>query len=170
MVKGGIIFRVDGSKELGLGHISRCLNLAETIADEFRDFNVPIHFITVKNPGSDVLFKNSGFSEFVIYIKESADLKNFGKLINDFSPKVLITDIDLRNCTENYLETFFPGLFHASLHEHNFGLLTGDVVIAPTICPMVPCEKGEIGVTHFNGAEYILLSKEIGEIRKSAQP
>jgi spore coat polysaccharide biosynthesis predicted glycosyltransferase SpsG len=80
----------------------------------------------------------------------------------------VVTDIDLTGRAEKYVGSIHPGPVHVSLHEHNYPILSGDIIVAPTIRPMKTGPGGKVGVTHFNGREYILLPREIGDLRANA--
>ena len=56
-------FRVDGSKDIGMGHISRCLNIAE----KFKKINVSSYFISKDfQDGYLNSIKSRGFKIFAI--------------------------------------------------------------------------------------------------------
>src|SRR3989339_680456 len=69
--KQKIFFRVDGSRQLGLGHISRAINLAEELA---RQAKARIIFVFKKNALVKSLLSGHGF-EYLAF-DDAAGLKN----------------------------------------------------------------------------------------------
>jgi hypothetical protein len=43
------------------------------------------------------------------------------------------------------------GVLKVSLHEHNYTILSGDIVIAPTVRPLAVAIGGSAGLMHFSG-------------------
>ena len=71
-----IIFRVDSSKDIGIGHISRCLKLANSFK------NKKIYFVTKKLEGSANFLLNKNFKILFIESKnEKDDAKKFLKIL-----------------------------------------------------------------------------------------
>ncbi len=166
----GIVFRVDGSRELGLGHVSRCISLASAVSEMLSEkgLEIPIDFVCQSFPGAKKFLEGSEIGENMFWLNESDDgFDEFRGVLRELDPYVVVTDINLTDRVEKYLETIHPAA-HISLHEYNFSLLNGDRVIAPTIHPMDPAPDATLGVTHFTGPEYVLISTDIIRIRENA--
>jgi len=171
MGEGGAIFRADGSKELGMGHVVRSLSLASKLTAELeeRGREIRIQFVVREDAGSQRVLQGSLFINRVRWIPPDArDIDSMAEIVGELGPAVVVTDIDLRGRVEEYQAAIFPSA-HVSLHEHNYGILAADRVIAPTVRPLTICPDGAPGVTHFAGSEYILLSDEISKLRHIAQ-
>ncbi|MFH1676070.1 MAG: hypothetical protein ABIC40_03510 [bacterium] len=169
MNDGRIIFRVDGSHEIGLGHISRCINLAQALHDEFLKTTgepVPIVFMGKFVRALELIRCENFITNAIVIDEDQDELEYLCVALRDFLPRVVITDINLEGKVEKYLDAISPVDFHVSLHEHNYPILQGDIVVAPTVRPLDCAPGGEIGVTHFIGADYVLISPEFVELRK----
>ena len=67
-----VLFRVDASKEIGLGHLMRCL----LVADYLSDFNYEIYFLCNPFPGGDyskVIKKGYSINEYAMTIKKTKE-------------------------------------------------------------------------------------------------
>ncbi len=173
MADSGIVFRVDGSRSLGLGHIVRSLNLADAISAESEAINedVAIRFAIADDPGARHFIEGSRFSESVTWLPiDDTEFEAFGSVLGEISPGIVVTDINLVGRLDEYLDLLYPGPVHVSLHEHNYPILGGDLVIAPTIRPLETGPGGTVGVTHFQGPDFILLSPEITALRAGLIP
>ncbi|MCX6647063.1 MAG: hypothetical protein NTY09_12025 [bacterium] len=165
----GIVFRVDGSKELGLGHISRCMNLASAIDLNLSEkkIEVPINFVPRDFEGARNFINETEYEKSARWIPATKDdIAAFGVIVDELKPSIVITDINLQGRVDKYLEAIHPAT-HFSLHEFNFSLLQGDRVIAPTIHPLDPSPGATLGVTHFTGPDYVLISPDIVKLRGS---
>jgi spore coat polysaccharide biosynthesis predicted glycosyltransferase SpsG len=92
------------------------------------------------------------------------ELAAFKVILDELKPRVIVTDINIRGRVDEYLATIFPAA-HVSLHEHNYPLLSGDKVIAPTVRPLQHSEDGTPDLVNFIGADYVLLPPEIFRMR-----
>jgi spore coat polysaccharide biosynthesis predicted glycosyltransferase SpsG len=166
--KGGVIFRADGSHTLGMGHVVRSLSLADALRAELDRIGkpLPICFVTKHDPGVEKVLGQSGFN--VEYVDGA--LASFRLIVDEISPRAVVADIDLRGRVPEYLSVIYPRSINVSLHEHNYPILSGDIVVAPTVRPLPMGPGGTLGVTHFIGAEYVLLSPDIPMRRKSLAP
>jgi len=172
-IGSGIIFRADGSHELGLGHIVRTLSLASALKKELGEKadEYTFDFIVRENDSARDVFVDSDFSRNVIWISEDEDeIKFVRNILRELKPRVVVTDIDLTGEADKYLKAIFPGPVHVSLHEHNYGLLSGDRVFAPTVKPLEKAKGATEGLTHFIGADYLILDPEIIEKRRFSEP
>jgi len=167
---GGVAIRVDGSRELGLGHIVRCLSLALALKIELgkKQRPVSISFVCREDEGARNVLERSEFKDSIRWIsRDGDDLSEFGAILRELRPRVVVTDINLAGRVDEYLETIYPAA-HVSIHERNYHLLAGDKVIAPTIRPLQHSEDGAPGMVNFIGPEYVLLAPDIPERRKRA--
>ena len=157
-----VVFRVDGSREIGLGHIMRCLNVARYLD------RIPVVFAVTENDDVRKVLEKTDFRDVVKWISSDADdVKAFADILDDLDPKIVVTDIDLRGRVDKYMSVVYPRP-HVSLHEHNYSLLVGDKVIAPTVKPLKIADSGTRDVTHFTGPDYILLPPDIIERRDNS--
>lgn len=166
----GIVFRMDGSRELGLGHISRCISLASAIREILseKSLEIPVDFVCQGFEGAKNYLEGSEISENVYWLDKSDDgFDKFKEILRKLNPYVVVTDINLTDRVDEYLKTIHPAT-HISLHESNFSLLKGDRVIAPTIRPLNPAPGATLGVTHFTGHKYVLISPDIIRIQENA--
>ncbi|HEX9743847.1 MAG TPA: hypothetical protein VGB30_00315 [bacterium] len=165
---GGILFRVDGSRQLGLGHISRCISLADAIRSQAPEMR--IGFAVKEFPDCEKLFEGSGFDDCVVRLPVKDDIEIFARIVKETSPSAIVADIDLRGKVEKFLGSIFPGPILVSLHEHNYPVFGGDIVIAPTVRPMEILSHGTMGVTHFSGADYVILPPDITSLKNNVEP
>ncbi|ADH60464.1 pseudaminic acid biosynthesis-associated protein PseG [Thermoanaerobacter mathranii subsp. mathranii str. A3] len=156
-----VAIRVDGGPKIGMGHITRCLALAEELANN--DCNIT--FITRNDISSITKIKEYGFDVNVIEIFTIDEEINYiTRIINQFD--ILITDsyeIDY-----NYLYTIKKtGVFLVSiddLNEHDFPC---DIVINGNIYAEDLNYKDVTGKTRFLlGPKYVLMRKEFRDLPK----
>ncbi|HHY79216.1 MAG TPA: UDP-2,4-diacetamido-2,4,6-trideoxy-beta-L-altropyranose hydrolase [Thermoanaerobacter sp.] len=156
-----VAIRVDGGPKIGMGHITRCLALAEELANN--DCNIT--FITRNDISSITKIKEYGFDVNVIDIFTIDEEINYiTRIINQFD--ILITDsyeIDY-----NYLCAMKKtGVFLVSiddLNEHDFPC---DIVINGNIYAEDLNYKDVTGKTRFLlGPKYVLMRKEFRDLPK----
>ena len=94
-----ILFRADGNEKIGLGHIMRCLSIAEA----FRTQNKKVCFV-IADPKSEHIITQKGFKCIVlksIYSDLDLELSDFCGLIDELVPEIVI--IDSYFVTNDYL-------------------------------------------------------------------
>lgn len=169
---GGIVIRVDGSRTLGLGHIVRCVSLADAITKELetRNLILSVEFVVRQEEGLSQIFDESGCSfEWIKSEDMSQDISVFSELLRLKNPGLVIFDINIQNEFEKYVEAVPSDTIIASIHEHNYSVLTRDLVFAPTVKRMELPFGGIAGQSHFSGAEYVILSPDILLLRKNVK-
>ena len=96
-----IVFRVDGNKNIGLGHVMRCLS----IAVEFRNKGKECYFLIADNSCYDII-KAYDFSIEILhtdYVNMEEELTMTSLVLEKLSPEKVI--IDSYFVTEHYLGT-----------------------------------------------------------------
>jgi len=169
MSKRVILFRVDGSRELGLGHIMRCIEVAKALQKISLEKKIEtgIIFVSRNFDGAHNVFDNSDFKDKVVWIQQDADESIVLKgILRHVKPRAVVVDIDLRGRMQEYLAIIYP-YAHVSLHEHNFQLACGDRVIAPTIRELQHHANAMPEYSCFNGPDYVILPLEILDLRES---
>ncbi len=146
-----IIFRTEGGHKLGLGHIKRCLNLADFLAKQF-----PIHPLFILSP-SDIslkkLFQGRPYEILQLEGEEGPELLEQQCL--ERHPRAWITD--LRKCGEKNL---FQGLaekhefFHIAIDDMHLSEVQAHVTINPSIVPCDPSQHSHPQGVYHCGAEY----------------
>lgn len=154
-----VAIRADGGSKIGMGHVNRCLALAEELKCE----NCDITFITKNVETVTKKFTEDGFkfislpdlqTEEIIYIKEK--IKGFDILITDSY------DIDFK-----YLDEIKKtGIFLVTIDDLNLlESYPSDIVINGNIYAEDLNYKSTYGQTKFLlGTEYTLLRKEFRNI------
>ena len=91
-----ILFRVDGGRELGMGHVIRCLALAQALFSTVPD----IAFLMRDHHQGVEKVKTAGFPVITIPVREDPD--HTAQLIRQYRPGLVITD--LYPVTNTYIE------------------------------------------------------------------
>ncbi len=84
MEKQRILFRVDGNRNIGLGHVSRCLALAELLHDDFE-----VVFV-IREPDAQILDDVKKVSHKVILLPIHTDVSDFN---NELTPHLTGSEI-----------------------------------------------------------------------------
>jgi len=141
-----ITVRVDGSLKLGMGHVMRCRRLAEYLEQH----------ITL----SPEILTLSGDEE--IPNPKEYLLRHLAT----HPANLLVIDCNWADCPE-MMESLPAGLPVVSLHEHNFPILTGvATAINPSLVEQKPPPGYKLGLTHFQGPDYLILDEQIPDLAK----
>ncbi|MBN1492683.1 MAG: UDP-2,4-diacetamido-2,4,6-trideoxy-beta-L-altropyranose hydrolase [Candidatus Omnitrophica bacterium] len=94
-----IVFRCDGSNEIGFGHLRRCINLAQWLRGKF-----DVAFFTKKTKESSTILKKTGIETHYLEkdIDANEDLNVFTQFLSDWSPKIIVNDI--KNTSSDYMQ------------------------------------------------------------------
>ena len=96
-----IFFRTDGNEKIGLGHVMRCLSIAEVCKSK----EIEIRFVLSDTKCQEII-ENKGFECSVLgtcYNDMESELNSFCELIAHFKPQTIV--IDSYYVTYNYLYT-----------------------------------------------------------------
>ena len=150
-----ILFRVEATKELGLGHLTRCLVLAEKFRELRND--VDISFITASDSVKRAA-NHYGFKVFCLpRIYNNVDeLKCYGSKLNG---SICVTDIP--NIPENYLKTLkLRGCLVVSLDDESDTVFYSHILIKPNLNPNVNHSYSS-ETQYYEGPKYVILKKEL---------
>jgi UDP-2,4-diacetamido-2,4,6-trideoxy-beta-L-altropyranose hydrolase len=164
MVDRTIVIRAEGSNQLGMGHVMRCISLAQALKLESASKAIETEIIFATKPDDAVqnAIEHSDHIDSVAFFDPETSPDESLKDINEnLNADIVVIDIDLRSIANVELKTLIPNALIVSLHEHNYPILKGDIVIAPTVRPLPSNPQGVVGKTHFIGADYVLLSSDI---------
>lgn len=159
-----IVFRVDGYPELGLGHITRCLSLAEKLKEK----NMESTFLTKNYSGSVKEILNNGHNLKAILRKlnEKEEINLVLKTLKSLEPKVIITDMPY--ASDEYLKALKNrGSFLVSIDDLGSKNFSSDMVIAGYLsCKLktynlLPRSKLYLGV------KYLILRKEFEKAHRT---
>ncbi len=172
-----VLFRADGSQRIGMGHIIRCLSLAE----ELRNAGFEVAFITKYIEGEKRIIRN-GFKVFRMpcEIEDSGegflygnlnDLENESRcileIVTSFQPKILI--IDSYNVSANFFLELRQSIKTAYIDDvsaFNYGV---DVIINGNINAAVLKYDIQTLTQHkLLGIEYNLIRREFKNLAPRA--
>ena len=156
-----ILFRVEATKELGLGHLTRCLALA----DKFMELNedVDITFITSSNLVCEIANRN-GFKVIHLPLHDNvAGELNYYK--SKLNKAICVTDIP--NIHESYLKALKKNncLVVSLDDESDTVFYYSDILIKPNINPNVSHFYSS-DTQYYEGAKYVILKKDFEKYAK----
>lgn len=96
-----ILFRADGNEKIGLGHIMRCLSIAQAL----RDDGTEARFVAADHRCESII-NQKGFECTVFntdYSDMESELSAFERVIGELKPEIIV--IDSYYVTENYLKS-----------------------------------------------------------------
>ncbi|MCF8088683.1 MAG: NTP transferase domain-containing protein [Desulfotignum sp.] len=150
------VIRCDGDEQIGLGHVVRCLALAEELRDSQ---SVGVSFAMVSGkPGMD-LVRNAGFPVIPLTDQTNEDVW-LGKLIRTRKPNALILDVRsslspalVRQWREN-------GLLIATIDDPSDRRLEADLAFYPPVPQVKEMDWSGFTGQLFVGWEWVLLRNQ----------
>jgi len=148
-----IIFRVEATPELGLGHLMRCLALAEKFKGSIP--NVDITFITSSNAVGEQV---KSYSYKLINLPSSKNMVEEIEYYKKYLKKAMfITDIP--DISEDYLKTLKKGnCLLVSIDDGSNTMFYSDILINPNFNPNVN-HKYSSRTQFYGGPKYVILKK-----------
>ena len=126
-VSPNIFFRVDAGPHHGLGHFSRCYNLAKIFVLKY---NLKCFFICTKNSKKFFLNKKYNFIKFIYIQSTGFDLDEITFLKKKIKlQKKQILIVDSKNNIKNYLNKAKKYFFLICLDDQKYRNLNCDILI-----------------------------------------
>lgn len=158
--KKRILIRVDGSHEIGMGHVVHCL----AVADELKArASAEVLFVTREAPECISLIKKGGYDVATLSPKSSAkeETEEVLSILMDFKPDLVVNDI--LDTSEEYAEKISKLTKVVDLDDNGAGSACADKVIFTTVRP-----KGH-NLDNPNcipGPGYVILRRPFMELRQ----
>jgi UDP-2,4-diacetamido-2,4,6-trideoxy-beta-L-altropyranose hydrolase len=166
-VRKNILFRADGNSEIGLGHIYRCIGLAQRLKSEF---NV---FIAIYEPSESLKNNIQLHATLLLLPKFESFLEEAKYIVNEIVPKYAIQIITL----DGY---HFDTSYQRALRKDNLITLisidddqpfhyVSDIVINHAGGIKENCFSAEKYTKFYLGEDYLLLRDEFLSYRKNSK-
>ena len=161
-----ILFRCDGSVEIGMGHVVRCLALAKYLK---KFHKIQISFIMNESYHANEMIKES-FPVITLGYGNSDYKSWFSKYINENNIKILIIDVrdDLKKNDLKYIK-HNTGVKIVTIDDNEEKRLATDMAFYPPVPQLNLMNwngyKGKV----FSGFEYFILREEFTQICKLVQ-
>lgn len=164
--KQNILFRFSGGKakgkELGLGHVYRCLNLAKCLK------NHNLSFLIEDFGGVEKIIKQAGFTQIFKLPKNvdyALDIKKAIEIINQNNiDKVIVDKYKIKLNYLNKIKNHCKLIVISDLNRIDF---PGDLVINGFIGLRDGVRKNRYGVQTLTGVKYQVINKKFKTIKKS---
>ena len=161
-----ILFRFSGGKakgkELGMGHVYRCLNLARCLKRH------NLYFLIEDFGGVEKIIREADFTN-IIRLKKNADIdqdvKKLIKLVNQYNIEKII--VDKYKIKLNYLKKIRNHAKLIVISDLNKTDFPGDLVINGFIGLKNELRKNKYGVTTLTGVKYQILNEKFAKIKKA---
>ena len=155
-----IIFRVDGSSDIGMGHVVRSIRLAQAISER-----IPSQVIFATKTPEEVIERLKGFS--FNHRIESFRNKSQESIIcfyEAFKPHAVITDLSVTDNLEDYIKVVETVPLHVNLGENFFNYFNFGIVVFPSAFRVNPKCRCETGANYYIGAKYILIDPRLKDL------
>ena len=166
-----IFIRVDGNEMIGLGHVMRCLS----IADALRDLGTDVLFVSADNK-FESLFRQRGYSSVSLdtdYADMPGEMDTLFRLIDEHHPDMIL--IDSYYVTDDYLRSLRYKVYTIYLDDQLSFPYPVDVLINYNIfsrrADYDQLYRDALFVPQFVlGTEYTPLRKEFSQVSPNSQP
>lgn len=166
--KQNILFRFSGgkadNKELGFGHVYRCLNLAKSLKEH------NLFFIIEDYGGVEKIINEAGFSQIFRLsnnIKQKSDVEKTIKIIKEKSiDKVIVDKYKIKISYLKKIKKFTKIIFISDLKKIDFPV---DLVINGFIGLDETIKKNKFNVPVLAGIKYQIIDKKFQTVTKSSK-
>lgn len=154
-----VLFRCDGSPEIGLGHIVRCLALA----DELRDAHgYPIAFAMRKGPLGIKMVEEKGYR--VIALQESGQYFDYGnwliECVKEVAARVIVLDVRDGLTREAVKELRNKGILIVTIDDSDDKRLEADLAFYPPVPQVQSTDWAGFTGQLYAGWEWVVLRRE----------
>ncbi|HRW22666.1 MAG TPA: hypothetical protein P5509_11905 [Bacteroidales bacterium] len=163
-----ILFRADANNNIGFGHLIRTLSIIDVLKNSKESSNLQILVSgNLSNKAKEILIQNNISFSHQLYFNEIADLLNE---ISNFKPDVLFLD-KIYPYSESNIKQLNSLQRTIILHNLCEGAPFADTFILPTAhtaeekITAINWDKGI--VKRFIGSEYIILNKDVLNLKKT---
>lgn len=164
-----IIIRVDGYQKIGLGHLVRCLAIADKLLE--RDISTKIVFLSKLDDFSKKLIKDRNFK--IINLKNYEKEEDYVlRIVNKENADILFID-NIYDYEPDYIKKLRNKIQVIIFHYYRPACFYADKYILPSahsedsIVDHILWSKSE--VKFFNSADFIIINQEIQEIKEKRQ-
>ncbi|MBX9852776.1 MAG: UDP-2,4-diacetamido-2,4,6-trideoxy-beta-L-altropyranose hydrolase [Cytophagaceae bacterium] len=159
-MRKSIFFRADGNSSIGLGHITRCIALAEILKDDFE-----VNFI-IKSPSEEIKKNISKVTSKLVVIDEVSNIEEISLYSGYLKPDDIIV-LDGYNFDTNYQlaikKTRCKMVCIDDIHKYHF---VSDAIINHNPAVHLSDYSLELYTKLYSGFDYALLRKEFIEQAK----
>ena len=156
-----IAFRIDGHPQIGLGHVVRCL----TMAQEFKKQHPAVDFLFIMGnfqPGISMV-KNEGYPIRIDNKLKMKSIHNIFENIYDYKPEILILDINDTNLRD-VKKAKTLGCFIVTIDDLGDGQKVSDLIIDAN-----RSLSNRSSDKYLFGPDYIILREEFHKLRKKTK-
>lgn len=158
--KKRILIRADGSRKIGMGHVVRCL----AVADELKGrIPVEVRFVTRGHPECVSLIKKAGYDVATIPPKLSAkgEVDEALSILADFEPDLVVNDI--LDTPKGYVKEVSKMAKVVSFDDTGAGSAYADKVVFTTVRPK---SRNLSNSSCIPGPGYVILRRPFMELRQ----
>lgn len=151
--KTNILFRVEATPALGMGHFVRCLSLAEKLKDSTSD--IDLTFVTSSNAiGDRIKSCDYGLIGLPLSVNMIKEVKYYKKYLKK---AVCVTDVP--NIPEEYIKVLKENNCAViSIDDGSETMFYSDILINPNLKPFAHHAHSS-RTQYYNGAKYIILKE-----------
>ena len=169
---GTILIRVDASNQIGMGHLTRCLDIANHAS---KKGVIPV-FLTKTNSVKEII-NNKEFDCILIAKNPKHAVKEMKNLISKFSSKVMLVDINYCTTIEQRHEYFDIlkelkelDIFLLSFEDLSSEAFPADIVVIPYVGAESLKIQKKVGSQYLLGPKFFPVREEFRTIEKNKTP
>ncbi len=152
-----IVIRVDATKDVAIGHLKRCISLAQMFAEK----NIPVAFITAFDDYTKEILKNYGFKHITIdgSTNSRQDCRQTIETAKSLAAEIII--VDSYKIDNDYRKKIMEnGFFTVSISDTGYMDLLCDCIINGNLNAEKSKNAAAAETVVFSGIKYLILAKD----------
>ena len=159
-----IIIRCDGSQRVGLGHIYRCMTIAEALRD---NFSIGITFALMEGPIGVQILEDAQFST-ILCPKNENEADWIDTLIAQESADGILLDVRTELAPERIAKWTQSGIVTAVLDDISERRLAASLIFYPPVPQVKKLNWSNIIGELYSGWQFVPLRKQFSEVSRSS--